>query len=141
MTSQPASVASVLGPVAAADLGVVLSHEHVFIENPSFVEPDEATLRARAEEPLHLENLGWVRWNWTSNRDNLRLDDELLASTELAAFRIAGGSTIVDPTVPGIGRDPEALARVARRSGVNIIMGCGRYVDGTHPSGHVGPIC
>lgn len=129
------TVQTVLGPVAADALGVTLHHEHLFIRNPSFVEPDAATAGARGDEPVGLDNLGWIRWNWTSNRDNLRLDDEETAVAELARFRTAGGLTIVDPTVRGIGRDAAALQRVARRTGLHLVMGCGYYVAETHPPG------
>jgi phosphotriesterase-related protein len=108
-------------------------HEHLLIRNPSFVEPPPGPDRVRAHEPVSLANLGWVRRHWTSNADNLALDDEALAIEELAAFTAAGGRTIVDATVPGIGRDPLALARIAAATGIDIVMGSGAYVGPTHP--------
>lgn len=92
-------VMSVTGPVDAADLGVVLPHEHVFA------------------------NL--VR----EYRGTGLLNDEHLARMELTALRAAGGSTLVDLTLDEIGRDPGALRRVAEATGVTIIMGCGHYRD------------
>ena len=83
---------------------------------------------------MTLENLGWLRRHWTSNEDNLVLDDADLAIRELAAFVAAGGRTIVDATVPGIGRDPDALVRIARGAGINIVMGAGAYIASTHPA-------
>ncbi len=127
-------VQTVLGPVTPESLGVTLSHEHLYLRNPSYVPPDEATLRARGDEPVTLANLGWVRWNWTSSRDNLELVDEDIAAAELSRFRHAGGGTIMDPTVAGIGRDPLALARASRRTGVTVVMGCGYYVGTSHPA-------
>jgi phosphotriesterase-related protein len=126
-------VQTVLGPVAPAELGQTLVHEHLLIDNPSFVEPDLEAERLLAHQPLGLANLGWVRRNWTSNADNLVLDDEALAIREVATFASLGGRTIVDPTVPGIRRDPEALARIARASGLHVVMGAGAYVEPTHP--------
>ena len=41
-------------------------------------------------------------------------DDEALAIAEVSRFVAAGGSTLIDVTVPGLGRDPAALARIAR---------------------------
>ncbi|MCV5837542.1 phosphotriesterase-related protein, partial [Escherichia coli] len=38
-----------------------------------------------------------------------------------------------DPTNIGIGRDPKALARIARLTGLNIIMGTGLYLEPSHP--------
>ena len=126
-------VRTVLGTVEAADLGAVLMHEHLLIRNPSFVEPASSADRERAHAPVGLANLGWVRRHWTSSADNLVLDDEAIAIRELAAFVAAGGGTIVDATVPGIGRDPEALARISRAASVQIVMGSGAYVGPTHP--------
>lgn len=126
-------VRTVLGTVDAADLGAVLVHEHLLIRNPSFVEPVLSADHERAYAPVGLANLGWVRRHWTSSADNLVLDDEAVAIRELAAFVAAGGGTIVDATVPGIGRDPEALARISRAAGVQIVMGSGAYVGPTHP--------
>lgn len=128
-----AFVQTVLGPIGPADLGPTLIHEHLLIENPSFVEPDGAAERVLAHEPLGLANLGWIRRNWTSNADNLVLDDEALAIREAAAFAALGGRTIVDPTVPGISRDAAALARIATATGLHIVMGAGAYVEPTHP--------
>ena len=127
-------VRTVLGPVPADALGPTLMHEHLLIENPSFVEPDAEADRLRAHRPVgDLPDLGWVRRHWTSNADNLILDDEALAIAELAPLAAAGGRTFVDATVPGIGRDPRALARIARASGIHIVMGSGAYVGPTHP--------
>jgi len=44
-----------------------------------------------------------------------------------------GGHTVVDPTCFGIGRDPTALARIARRTRLNIVMGSGYYLEASHP--------
>jgi phosphotriesterase-related protein len=125
---------SVTGPVPVDELGIVLPHEHMLIQLQKFVEFDEPALRARQEEPVALANLGWIRQYWTYNEDNLRLADEDLASVELARFRVAGGSTVVDLTLPGVGRDPEALSRISRATGVHIIMGCGAYVAHLQPT-------
>lgn len=129
----PAFVQTVLGPIDPGEVGQTLIHEHLLIENPSFVEPDGAAERVLANQTLGLANLGWIRRNWTSNADNLVLDDEALAIREVGAFAALGGRTIVDPTVPGIGRDPLALARISRESGLHVVMGAGAYVESTHP--------
>ena len=44
-----------------------------------------------------------------------------------------GGKTVVDPTNLGIGRDPSALQRISRRTGLNIVMGAGFYLEPSHP--------
>ena len=124
---------TVLGPVASADLGIVLAHEHLVIDLPHMVESEDATSRTRQEARLTLENLGWVRQYWTWSFDNLVLDDTALAAAELGRFAAAGGGAIVDVTLPGIGRDPQALVEISQVTGVHVIMGTGAYVAGTHP--------
>jgi predicted metal-dependent phosphotriesterase family hydrolase len=91
------SVMTVRGPMAAADLGPTLPHEHLFID--------------------------LVR----EYRGNGLLHDESLAVEEVARFRVAGGATIVDCTSEGLGRDPAALLRVSSATGVNVVMGSGHY--------------
>ena len=91
------NVMTVRGPLPAADLGVTLPHEHLFID----------LLR--------------------EYRSNGLLHDEALAIEEVGVFRAAGGATIVDCTSEGLGRRPAALRRVAEATGVNIVMGSGHY--------------
>ena len=125
---------TVLGPVSPESLGPTMTHEHLLIDFSFMLQPiAEASQVGRAHEPITLENLGWVRHNHYSNLDNLLLVDEDTAIAEAALYRRAGGGTIVDATTLGIGRDPLALTRIARATGLNIIMGAGYYVDAVHP--------
>jgi phosphotriesterase-related protein len=127
-------VHSVLGPLAPETLGVTLPHEHVLIDfRVMFAEPAAASDLGRAWQPVGLDNLGWVRQNFNANLDNLRLLDEQVAQDEITLFRRAGGHTVVDPTPRSLGRDPRALARIARGTGLNIVMGSGYYVAAAHP--------
>ena len=133
-TTDRAIAMTVLGPVPVAALGIALPHEHLLIHIPDFITLEEETLRARQNEPVTLENLGWVRQYWTYSRDNLRMTSEPLATAEVARFAAAGGSTVVDVTVPGLGRDPLALARISRSTGLHIVMATGAYVAKSHPA-------
>ncbi len=128
-------VQTVLGLVDPGSLGVTMPHEHLFADvTCMFDPPTEASDRRRAYAPFSLENLGWIRTHYFRHYDNLLLDDEETAVSELELFKAAGGSTIVDVSTPGIGRDPLALARAARASGVNVVMATGFYVASTHPA-------
>jgi len=125
---------TVLGPIAAEDMGITLPHEHLFIDfTLMFKEPESEREQELARQPVSLENLGWVRRNFSSNLDNLRLFDESITRDELLLFGNAGGQTLVDPTNRGLSRDPLALARAARATGLNIVMGSGYYVAASHP--------
>jgi phosphotriesterase-related protein len=125
---------TVLGPIVASAMGVTLPHEHLFIDfTVMFKEPESAREKELARQPVGLENLGWVRRNFSSSLDNLRLSDESVMQDEIRLFRDAGGRTVVDPTNQGLSRDPRALERLARATGLNVIMGAGYYVAASHP--------
>lgn len=125
---------TVLGLVPPETLGPTMTHEHLVINlSCRFTEPTHASMRGLAFQPVSWDNLGWVRYHWTNNLDNLSLTDDEMAIREAMLYKIAGGGTIVDATTIGIGRDPIALARVARATGLNIIMGAGFYVGLVHP--------
>ncbi|MCA9859570.1 MAG: phosphotriesterase, partial [Thermomicrobiales bacterium] len=68
-----------------------------------------------------------VRWD-----AEIWIDDVELAIAEVSHFRALGGSTIVEVTSCGLGRDPIGLARVSRETGVNIVMGSGWYHEGCY---------
>ena len=125
---------TVLGPISAEDLGITLPHEHLVVDLSAwFVEPAPASQRILAYQPVSLENLHWLHYNSASNLDNLRVWEEEVIISEVLHYKQAGGSTIVDLTNIGFGRDPLALQRIARTTGLNIIMGAGYYIDQSHP--------
>jgi len=135
-TSLAGQAQTVLGPIAGEAMGITLPHEHLLIDFAvMFREPAAGAERGLSRQPVTLANLGWVRHHFSSNLDNLQLLDETVARDEALLFRHAGGQTFVDPTNRGLARDPLALARVARATGLNIIMGSGYYVDAAHPPG------
>jgi phosphotriesterase-related protein len=130
-----ASVISVLGAVPASELGMTMMHEHCLIDQSSwFVEYEEASPMRGYECPVEMAILADLRRRpFSTTRDNLRLNDVAVAAAELEHFRRAGGSTVVDVTSYGLGRDPLALQELARASGLNIVMGTGFYVENAHP--------
>jgi len=125
---------TVIGAVDPKTLGATMTHEHLLIDfSTMFVEPSEASQKFLAHQKLSMENLGWIRYNWTSNLDNLLLIEEKTALNEAMYYKREGGGTLVDATTIGIGRDPLALSRLARATNLNIIMGAGWYIDKVHP--------
>ena len=128
-------IQTVLGVIEADEFGITLAHDHVLIDGTfMYVEPQEISQRGLAHQKISLENRGWVAYNWTSSWDNVELKDEDIAVSELKRFVAAGGKSIVDPTNIGLGRDPNALARIARLTGTHIVMGSGFYLSSTHPA-------
>jgi phosphotriesterase-related protein len=93
-------VMTVSGPMPPERIGFTLPHEHT----------------------------GDRLWGLHGRDDffGLTFDEELIAD-ELRDFRRRGGGCVVDLTLPGIGRDPERLRRLASRTQVAIVMGCGWY--------------
>ena len=127
-------VLTVLGPIEPANVGVTTTHEHLFIDfTPVLTPPEPATELRLMHEEVGLENLGWIRYHWTSNIDNLQLLDEEVTIREAGHYYKAGGGTVVDVTSNGLRRDPRALVRVSRATGLNVVMGAGYYVGMTHP--------
>lgn len=93
----PDHVMTVLGPVAAEELGVTLMHEHILID--------------LTREIRH----GGI------------LNDVPTAIAELRRFKEAGGATVVDVTVRGLGGNPAALRDISRATGVHVVLGAGMY--------------
>jgi len=122
-------VQTVLGLIDGNELGLTLPHEHLLLDlTVRFKLPDDSiSTRIRAREKVSLENIGWLRFHLFENLDNLMLDNEELAIKEAYRFKLTGGKSIVDVTNWGIGQDPQALVRIARATGLNIIMGTGYY--------------
>jgi len=126
---------TVTGPVAKDSLGVVLPHEHLFIDlRNQFTEFDDPEKRALSRLPVCMRHLGTLRANPYAMKDNLLLDDVDTAVEEIGLFQKSGGRTVVDCTSVGIKRDPVKLREVAKRTGLNIVAGSGYYTYDTHPA-------
>ena len=128
-------VQTVLGPIEPDDLGVTLTHEHLLIDlRRYFTDPAEASRRADVHAPLAMDMIGRMGTAWAYNLDNLALLSVDDAVREVSSFRRAGGNAVVDTTNGDKGRDPLALARISRATGLHVIMGAGHYVPLFHPS-------
>jgi phosphotriesterase-related protein len=100
------TVETVRVPVAAAELGPTLAHEHVFVMQPE----------------AHV-NYGHV-WGTSYWDEETRVAD---AVDKLRAVRAAGIRTIVDPTAPGLGRNIPRIQRVNAEVDLNIVVATGVY--------------
>lgn len=126
-------VLTVAGAVDSAALGQTLMHEHLFtdLRRPVHARrPDEDL--PEAFKPLTLANLSRTR-NGGSNSDNDVIDDLDVVSGEANAFAAVDGGTIVDVTGPHLGRAPEKLLQLSRRTGLHVVMGAGYYTPTFHP--------
>lgn len=125
---------TVRGEISREELGVVTTHEHVLLDLTAFYRelPVEGIPNPSTQK-VEMWTLGTLNRDCYALKDNLLLDDEALQTEELVRFRAAGGTTVVDASLPGIGRDPQALRRIAEKTGLHIVMGTGYYVGETHP--------
>jgi len=96
---------TVLGTITPGQLGYVQPHEHLLLD---YYE-------------LYADH-------------NTRLDSVEIAIEELTMFKTAGGNTLVDVTNIGMKRDIKGVQTIAKATGVNIIMGCGWYIERSHPA-------
>jgi predicted metal-dependent phosphotriesterase family hydrolase len=126
------TVATALGGVDSGDLGPTLSHEHLFIN----------MMQERRGDGL--------------------VHDEALLVEELGVFARQGGGTVLDLTTAeltpgstpdsdsafdarhhGQTRNPravEGIQRISRATGVNVVLGAGRYRDPFLPADLIGQV-
>jgi phosphotriesterase-related protein len=102
-------VATVLGSVDVDDLGVTLMHEHIFVLTTEYV-----------------QNYGEGAW-WD---EEVRVTD---AVEKLTSLRAKGVTTIVDPTVIGLGRYIPRVQEIAGQVDLHIIVATGVYTYGDLP--------
>jgi phosphotriesterase-related protein len=93
------TVQTALGPVATAELGPTLMHEHIVTRSPG------------------------VQENWPHLWDREAI--VALAERKLAELHGRGIRTIVDLTTVDLGRDIDLIAAVARRARVHVIVATG----------------
>jgi phosphotriesterase-related protein len=94
-----ATVQTVLGPVDAASLGFVLSHEHVIT----------------GQQVQHYP------WAYDVEAQERRAIDEL------SEAKRGGVDSVIELTTPDLGRDVERMVKVARASGVHIVAATGTW--------------
>lgn len=127
-------IKTVCGLIDRNQLGTVTTYEHILLDLTAFYqELPVKGIEDPATQKVEMWNLGILSRDCYALKDNLLLDNENVAIEELKFFKEAGGHTVVDASLPGIGRNPLALARIAKATGLHIIMGTGFYVGETHP--------
>ena len=92
---------TVLGPIAASDMGTTLSHEHVLVD---FIGADST---------------GYHRWD----REDVALK-VMPYLTELKEYQV---SALMECTPAFLGRDPWLLQTLSRKSGMHLLTNTGYY--------------
>ncbi|HUV07465.1 MAG TPA: hypothetical protein VMX75_07030 [Spirochaetia bacterium] len=128
------AIITVTGTIEKEAGGIVLPHEHVFIDlTNQYRQFPEATKSSWSYEKVGLNNRDILSRNPLALRDNLIIDDIDCAEREVLEFKRAGGGTIADVSSRGLGRDPVALRGVALSVGMNLVAGSAYYYQDTHP--------
>lgn len=104
-------IRTVNGDIAPDELGVTLTHEHLWC--------DQRLCRSGSRFP--------------SVANPMVLQDFDLVVREVGAFVGAGGKAIAEMTVAGWGRDVGTLRRISQQSGVHVIATSGYYIEDCHP--------
>ena len=129
-----AAIQTVLGPIPPEDAGITLPHEHLICDLTLYMEePDDPEAAEWAARLFTVDNRWRIVSNCNTNRDNLVLDNPAVVVEELRPFTAAGGRTLVDLTTRGLDPRPEVVARIARESGLHVVLGAGYYIDESHP--------
>ena len=135
MTTPPDRVITVTGEISPSEMGVTLIHEHILVDASRWWRgPDSGASERVAMGPVDASIIGELRMDPFANLDNCVLDDAVVAAEELSQVRDLGGRTVVDASGPGNGRDPHALRQISEATGLQIVMGSGFYLDGSHPT-------
>jgi len=121
---------TVTGPIEGDRLGITLPHEHVIIDLSFLYQPSSKEM---SDTPVRSLDRKTLCLNPTVSKDNLVLGDAALSARELSVFKEVGGSSVVDLTLPGLGRNPSLLMDVSRQSGVYIVCGTGWNSEATYP--------
>ena len=119
-----ASVNTVLREMPGDELGFTHPHEHLLMDSVrralNGAPADELVTRTRKDLMMDIFR------GFQPDRGFLLHDLDLVVA-ELAHFSAAGGQTIVEVTTADMGRDPQGLAEISRRTGINVVMSTGRY--------------
>jgi phosphotriesterase-related protein len=119
-------VQTVLGLIDPSELGTTLMHEHILWD----IRPPSQRGESVDQGPeIDICNCWKINYGQIKAPRNAVLSCEATASQEISELRAAGGRSVVELSCGGLSPDPDGLARVSRSSGVQIVMGCGHYVD------------
>lgn len=131
--SQATRIRTVLGDIDPSTAGVALLHEHLHMDMTAMVQAHgyiaDADVR---EQPFDAVAAGECRWNPGAHPANYRFDDVAAVLDDMVDARTLGVGLVVDATPVDVGRDPRALARLSRDSGLHVVMGTGFYLAASH---------
>jgi phosphotriesterase-related protein len=130
MNAGQASVMTVLGLVPADSIEQTLMHEHVHCDLSPLIEVHGYS--SASQTAFEGDICAEARWNPGVHPSNYVMTDESLITSELGYLAGTGFNCVVDVTPADLGRNPHALERISRATGLHIVMGAGWYLEVTH---------
>lgn len=115
----------VRGLIDPEALGPTLLHEHVLCD----IRPPDWQNGNTFGRKIAIEDHWPINYGEVKAPGNLQLDETAIATKEMKAMRSDGGRTVVDLSCGGLKPDPVGLLAVAKAADINIIIGCGQYVE------------
>lgn len=133
-------VRTVLGDRPATRYDHVLAHEHLLIDISCWVDTDHPLYRRLRDVVVGSDTIDLVRAHPFASPDNVVLSDPDVAVEELTTGDDRPDRLlIIDVTPDTAGADPQRLAEISRRTGIDIVRGCGRYIEKSWSDGAVDP--
>ena len=130
-------IMTVLGPVAPEELGFTSMHDHIMLDMSVWMRNYGAQIPdyipVSWNDPVSLENIGFLTKNWFLVRDNVVFDDEELMTAEVADFKAAGGAAILEMSCLGLRTNLPAIQRISQKTGVHVVATTGLYVEDAWP--------
>jgi phosphotriesterase-related protein len=131
------TIMTALGPIAPETLGFTSMHEHILCDLTSkwkqYGEKLPEELRKLKGEKVTLRTISALRKNPMVVMENLLLDEMPIATAEVSDYRAAGGSAILEMSVPGMRMNVEGLRQISQQTGVHIVLATGLYVEASWP--------
>jgi phosphotriesterase-related protein len=125
-------ISTVRGELDPDKLGVTQPHEHFFINILNCWMDGNADQKL-LKVPVTMDILADLKRKDGQCEDMMTLASFEDAVNEAARFSNFGGRSIVDLTVPGIGREVKSLRKLSEATGLNILCGTGWYIEASHP--------
>jgi len=126
-----------LGPIAPEELGFTSMHEHIFADGSFYRPKMEASIpeqyRGMWDDAVSLENRALHIRIPVLTRDNMVLDDEDLMAAEVADFKEASGSAIVEVSATGLRLKLPAIQHISQNTGVHVVVSTGFYLGDSWP--------
>ena len=113
-------IRTVCGDITDERIKGVLIHEHVIWD---IINPHTSLVKT----PINLSNRWQTNYETNVNSENSFQDSIDIAIEELKILKTYGGDLIVDQSTHGIGRNPQSLYKISKKSKVNIVAAAGTY--------------